>query len=69
VIEILIDSFWITVMVGYLRRITESIYQSKSLAAVSAINFNAKKLLILPTKHIYVFHSKYRLFSLTVLTD
>jgi len=45
-------------MVSYLRRVTESIYQSKSLAAVSAIRFNAKKLLILPTKHIYLFQSK-----------
>jgi len=58
VIEHLIDSFWITVMVSYLRRVTESIYQSKSLAAVSTVRFNAKKLLFLFTKHIYVFHSK-----------
>ena len=56
-------------MVSYLRRITESIYQFKSLAAVSAVGLNAKKFLILPTKHIYVFHTKYRLFTLTVLTD
>ena len=58
VIEILIDSFWITVMVSYLRRITELIYQSKSLTAVSAIRLNAKKLLILRTKFSFVFHSK-----------
>ena len=45
-------------MVSYLRRVTESIYKSKSLAALSVIRFNAKKLLILSTKHIYVFHSK-----------
>lgn len=51
-IEILISSFWITVMVE-LRRITGC----TSLAAVSAIRFNAKKLLIFPTKHIYVFNS------------
>jgi hypothetical protein len=56
--ENLIDSFWFTVMVSYLRRITESIHRSKSLAAVSAIRFNVKKLIIMTTKHIYVFHSK-----------
>jgi len=58
VIENLIDSFWITVMVSYLRGVNESIYQSKSLAALSAIRLKAKKFFILPTKHIYVFHSK-----------
>jgi hypothetical protein len=45
-------------MVSYLRGITESAYQSKSLATVSAIRLNIKKLFILPTNNIYVFHSK-----------